>query len=432
MFKKILIGIIIILIILFILLSVWFFFFRDSISTNQDITNNGTGSFFPVNTTFDPEQDNNFDTGEDRNDVVPDFIPSLRQISKVPTSGFISFERQATSSDLFVSESGEESNIKPYETVFRYIERSTGHLFETKENTLSQERLSNKTIPKIQDAVFDENGEYVVLRYLSSDNQTIETFTSKFVVNKSTSTDGVLIDESTLEGSFLEPNIDNISMFKNSIDYLTSDETGATIFNNTLGTNTRNPIFSSPLKSFILQKINNTLTTITSKADSNIEGSLFFINSSNGSSKKVLNNIFGLTTLTNPTGKYVLYSEYRAGNVDLNVLNTEDNQIIRIVLQTLPEKCVWSDLEENIIYCGVPERFTRAPYPESWYKGLISFSDNIYKIDIDSKKYDLLLNTSTETDNEFDITKPQLSKNEEYFLFINKNDLTLWSLDLIK
>ena len=40
------------------------------------------------------------------------------------------------------------------------------------------------------------------------------------------------------------------------------------------------------------------------------------------------------------------------------------------------------------------------------------------------------MTTSTETSETIDIVKPILSENEQYLVFVNKRDGSLWSLDV--
>ena len=78
-----------------------------------------------------------------------------------------------------------------------------------------------------------------------------------------------------------------------------------------------------------------------------------------------------------------------------------------------------------MIYCGVPNLIPHLDYPDEWYQGIVSFNDSIWKVNISTGEISLLLE-ETNTD----IIKPFLSPNEDYFIFINKKDNTLWSFKL--
>jgi hypothetical protein len=92
-------------------------------------------------------------------------------------------------------------------------------------------------------------------------------------------------------------------------------------------------------------------------------------------------------------------------------------------LKTLPEKCIWSEVDVNKIYCAVPKNLPTANYPDDWYKGLVSFDDNLWQIDTLTGETTLLLNQFG-----FDIINIFKTKNEDFLFFQNKKDGTLWSL----
>src|SRR3989338_4086116 len=107
-------------------------------------------------------------------------IPSVRQVSAVPVSGATVFLRGA------------------YQ-VIRYVERTTGNVFETMVDSLATTRISNMTVPRIQEAAFYANGNGIILRYL--DGETIKTFSARVSTRS---------EERRLQGGFLPDNITEI------------------------------------------------------------------------------------------------------------------------------------------------------------------------------------------------------------------------------
>lgn len=415
--------------------AILFFFFvlKDNPQDNTNLPGNLGQTFFPVTTTFEDGEDNTnqlTDNGTIKINQNNNFVPRLRQISQVPTSGATSFERNATSSDLFVNEDGSEKTTPTKETIFRYIERGTGHLFEATEKNITQSRLSNVTIPKIQEAFFDGSGSNVVLRYLGDDSETIETFIGGLVEATTTNENNNVIKITKLEGGYLDQNIDNLTVLGNEINYLKKTDTGSDIFGITFNNTSPRKLFSLSTSQWLLQRPNKSTLTITTKADSRVPGFMFSYDLNTGRLYQILEDIAGLTTLTSPDGKYVLVSQSRGSDLNLLVFNTETKQFKRVGLETLPEKCVWSKVESDVFYCGAPDFLLRTNYPESWYQGLVSFDDSIWKINIEDNLYDNILPAYQETNQSFDIEKLMVSDNDEYLFFINKNDLTLWSFDL--
>ncbi|MBU0998803.1 hypothetical protein KKG24_00625, partial [Patescibacteria group bacterium] len=84
----------------------------------------------------------------------------------------------------------------------------------------------------------------------------------------------------------------------------------------------------------------------------------------------------------------------------------------------------------NAIYCGVPKSITNNRYPDTWYQGEVSFSDQIWKIDIKTESATLLLDPITISGEDIDSIKLMLDSNENYLFFINKKDSFLWEFNL--
>ena len=140
-----------------------------------------------------------------------------------------------------------------------------------------------------------------------------------------------------------------------------------------------------------------------------------------------MGGINGLTTLTSQDGKLVLYSD---NNLSLNVYNISTKTADTIGVRTLTEKCVWGRANDAL-YCAVPKFIPSALYPDSWYKGGISFSDDIWKIDLKTGNTNIIANPeSIEGSEEIDGIKLALDADENYLFFVNKKDSYLWKLNL--
>lgn len=420
--------IVLIFILAVIIFGIWFFFFLDKSSQTGDESGGQVQNFFPATTTFIPDNDPENDSSQNQN---PNFIPKLRQLSKVPTAGAISFNRKAPA-DTFFNTDSTSTPEEITETVFRYIERATGHLYETTGRTLEQTRLSNVTIPKISEAIFDKSGEKVVLRYLNIDDQTIETFLAKLVMSdENASSTPNEKSEGELVGSYLDVNISSMDSDGSDIVYIKSSTTGSGTYVSDFNNEKVQLIYESPLRNLLTQRPNASLITLTSKADSRLSGFLAFINSSTGSSRVILDKIDGLTTLTNPSGETVLLSQSTDAGLKTYIFDVDSNTFSELSSQILPEKCVWSNTESNVVYCALDSRFNiDSDYPEFWYQGLSSFEDSLWKINIENDQLTFLTDLRKDSGKSFDVVKPDLSPSDEYLIFINKNDLTLWSYDL--
>ena len=80
----------------------------------------------------------------------------------------------------------------------------------------------------------------------------------------------------------------------------------------------------------------------------------------------------------------------------------------------------------------MPRSVDNGEYPDSWYQGVVSFNDKIWKVDINTNSSELIFDFQTESGKDFDVIEPFLSDDDEYLFFINKKDLSFWSLSLKK
>lgn len=347
-------------------------------------------------------------TGENSGEESPNteqptdqnFTQKLRILSSEPVSG--AGTRDATAG-----------------TVVRYIERATGHIYEVELFSPNKNRISNTTIPVVYDAVWGNNNNSLITRYLVGD---LDTDTYSLTVT-STST------ENTINGIIFPESITDVSVFGNSVFYLQKGFEGSVGYiSNFAGTN-RKIIWNSPIKEVTPQYINANSVILTTKPYPNVPGFMYLINTSNGNLTKILGDIEGLSTNTSSSGNFVFYLEQK-NTTNSFVFDNKTKTSEQVTPTTFPEKCVWSKKEEGIMYCAVPKVSLNTNSLTSWYLGYISFEDSIWKYDTTNNTSSVVADLTKESGVFIDVIKPILSENENYLIFINKIDNTLWSLDL--
>lgn len=316
-------------------------------------------------------------------------------------------------------------------TIFRWIDRATGHIYEARENDNTTTRVSNTTVPGVQEGFFSKNGLSVVMRYLRADNETVETLVGQIESVTEKTTNGYVYNETRLVTRYLQPNIlaAGDAPGKDSFYILTEKPGGGSALSvGEYATGTPTSIFESPLAQWIVSWSSTTLAMRT-KADPEAPGYLYLVNPTTDVTEKVIENRQGLTTSINPAGTYALFSETVGNDLRLWLKDIEGGEERLLELRTLPEKCAWDPVVETVVYCGAPDFYVRGPYPTNWYQGRFSFDDNIWRIDVAREDYDILYDTRVEEET-FDVWRPLAAPNGGHFLFINKRDLTLWALDL--
>lgn len=433
MIRKILTWTIFALIFIFIGFVFWLFFVKEDTAQTNTQGFERPEDFFPVNI---PGLDENGEINPDPSRtgfIGTNLIPRLRQLSQVPVAGSISFEKEGNSSRPIVSADGSESVQKNKFVVFRYIERSTGHLYEAREDSLTQTRLSNTTIPRVVDSFFSKDGTKVLLRILNEDQETVETLSAKIVQKATTSPSGgsLIADGFGLEGPYLTTNIIDAEISSKGLTYLVPKSTGgSSLVTAALDDLSKKLVFESPLTDWIISRLDTTNILMTTKADSRIAGFSYLVNTQNGTSKKILGDLPGLTTNMSLDEKWLIYSVSRNNEFGSFVQNMATGETKKLGVNTLPEKCVFSSKDTNIMFCAGPTEMPRTNLPESWYQGLTSLDDSLWKIDLSTQKYDQILGDREESEESFDMIKLEISPNDDFMLFVNKKDLTLWSLDI--
>ena len=418
MFKKILIIIAGTLILIVIGLFVWAVVISRQSGGEVTVTESfrelvsfgdGKTELFPERGTdeFDIEPSGTDSILDDDNTT----LPRLRQVTNFPVAGATIIKNDKE------------------ETLIRFIARENGHIFDVPMDSTTQNRISNTTILQIWDTRWLSEGDAFIARFLDEDGSKIESFYAEINQEQVTSTTTAL--EGSLSGSFLQSDIKELTLSdEDKIFYLISSGDGSTgIISNADG-DKKVQVFDSPLSGWNIQWQGGNKIALTTKASSGTLGYLYFLDSKTEKLEKILSAITGLTTLVNEDATRVLFTQNESNKLRLSVLNIKKSEVTDLPIWTLSEKCVWSELDENIIYCGVPNTVAQASDLDLWYQGIVSFSDSVWMIDIETQTADIISNPSDMTGVSIDIIKPILSADENYLIFTNKKDSTLWQLKI--
>lgn len=405
MSKKTIVTVSIVLVIILLGLVGYYFIAQNGDNSSGGIVN-GFKNFLPFGGN-NSSQNNSSTTGnETGNEQTPvsttEFTQKLRKITSEQVAGAGTLDVKAG-------------------TILRYIEKATGHIFEVELFSPNKNRISNTTIPVVYDAVWGNKNNSLIARYLKNDDQTIDTY-SLTVKNVSTTT------ENTISGTLFGSYISDVSVFGNSVFYVMQNSNSSSGIVQNFDGSGKKQIWNSPIKELASQFINSKTVSLTTKPSQNINGYMYFIDTGTGATKQILSNISGLTTLTNPSANVVLYTELTA-NASMYSYDVSTEAKTSISPSTFPEKCVWSAKDKYTVFCAVPRQSISGDSLEKWYKGTESFTDDIWKFDTKNNTSTMLSGLENES---IDVIKPILSENEQYFVFMNKTDNSLWSLDLTK
>jgi len=348
--------------------------------------------------------------------VVEKPIPRLRQLTTYPVAGI-----QAITQIIPKTETDLEKKIP----TALYVAKNNGLLFKQSLIADGEIKLSALTIPNIEESLFNNSGSSVLFRYLRPNEEIIQTYLGKILslVDKFPSNNamGFFLPQEVLSLSFLSDG--------SKIVYGVQTETGSVWTTSTLDGSIKKQILSSPFKEWVVEWPVEQKVFFTTRASGGISGFSYLLNTASGDFEKIIGNIPGLTTKVNQKGTLLAFNKSGEIGMDFNILTLSTQTILQTGLHTLPEKCVWGS-STTIIYCAVPNSLPNVQYPDSWYQGLVNFSDSIWMIDAEKGNTKLVVNIVSSENKEIDAINLSLDPEEKYLLFVNKNDGTAWSYRL--
>lgn len=309
----------------------------------------------------------------------------------------------------------------------RYVEKSTGNIFDVSVDTLVKKKITSTVIPKIEEAFFGKDGKTVILRYARSDGRTIETYVAPVPENTT--------DEPTeLRGIFRESNILDLSISPDGTKLFALSK----FVNDYVGTISdlkgleKKTVFNSPFSGWISQWAVPDTITITTKATAYAKGYAYSINPTTQNFERLFGNVSALTTNVSPENTKLLYGKNTRSGAILSVYSVKEGSAQDTGVATLPEKCAWSKTGLTA-YCGVPKYQGTEVLPDGWYQGLTNFDDMLWSVDLSGPFFNENLVDPTDLVGvTIDVYKPQVDATETYFVFINKQDGLLWRYNIKK
>jgi hypothetical protein len=356
----------------------------------------------------------------------------------VPTSGDIILTKQV---DVI------KDRIKTKETQYfvRYMDRATGHVFDIKTDSPAANEISNTTIPKVYEATFTPDGNSIITRFLSSTNPDqiltyFVTMRNKPLSVSATSTNKTVADIGTLSkiglkdvsGIYLPPDIKEIAMSPSGAKILSlyygDNGGGRLVLSSPSGAGAK-AVLTHPLREWLLSLVSDGKAVLTTKPSGIVNGYSYMLDLASGTLNKIMGEIAGLTVLPNRDGNTFLGAGAPGGNVKLFAYFAKEDKQTMLPLSTFPEKCVWA-AEKSVAYCAVPENIPQTTYPDAWYQARVSFTDDIWKINVNTGETNLVSSLPKESGQKIDAIDMKLSDDDTYLTFINKIDLTLWGINL--
>lgn len=333
---------------------------------------------------------NDGSTGEPAEDTPQ---PVLRQLYNLPTAGYAKLRSNAV----------------------RFVDRSTGHVFEKALPDGSTNRVDQTTVPQVYKAHLLNDGRSVIRQYLDEERRVITVHSGIELDEVSSLPTNEILDIATHPQEEVIGYIERIGT-----------ESNVTILNIDSGESTL--VFSTVLRGLSVDKQNN-VVVVTQKTSKNLPTSALIFDET-GSKIGILQQEPGLITKLSPDGSKILYSSIQeSGRPLLSVFDIETNQKKLLNVVGLANKCTWLPNSTDV-YCALPNELPDAVYPDAWYQGDVSFSDVIWKIDTESNIADFILSPLESNGVSLDMINLTTNASGDSLFFINKIDQTLWSVTI--
>ncbi|MGB4076521.1 MAG: hypothetical protein WBK28_02340 [Minisyncoccia bacterium] len=349
--------------------------------------------------------------------IIEEVAPRLVKITDGPVAyGVVAMNRTVLPVGSTTA-SSTQTLSKTSVTEVRYVERKSGNIYSYDSKDRVVTRISNKTLPGITEAAWLPDGSQAFLRFLTENEDgvlQIETY--------------ALPAEGEDGGYFLETDLDQVLVFGSStvVTLLPNSNGSIATMARADGALPRT-LFSSLLSALRLYEAGSGFVAYT-KASAELEGYGFLIDGTSGAFERALGPLRGLTLLPSPSGKLILYGFLSGNAVKAELLDAITREKTALPLAALPEKCAWRR-SELTIYCAVPKNIGNG-WPDSWYQGVVSYSDRIWKIDLQSRTASLVLDPTVVATTDIDAVALTVDPDGDLLVFTNKKDGSLWAYDL--
>lgn len=303
--------------------------------------------------------------------------------------------------------------------ILRYVERSTGHIFDVDPLTGVVTRRTNRLIPKVYEALIGPND--TVVHHTITDAGERETFVGQLAT---TTVDGF----TPLTGTDLGPAVRDIALTKSGILFLSETESGATQLIEAEIDGSK-PVERRVLSAgdFRLESLSDGRAILTEHPASGIPGYSYEAGST---LIPLARAIPGLTLAARASSTAVLIGRDDGSKLSLAVRPTKDASLVPLDLATIADKCVWMPGISLTAYCAVPRTLPTLGFLTNWHRGTVHTSDSWHLIDAGAGKTEKFFDIRE--DDAIDVERPMTDEGGNYIAFINARDKSLWILRIIE
>ncbi len=319
--------------------------------------------------------------------------------------------------------------FNPTTTLARYSLQENGHVMDQPIDVPGSlaRAVSNTTIPGTASVVWGKGGSVAYMQY--QDDAITKTVSLVFPI-AATSSRSV---SRPVNIQFLPDNVRAVAVSPSGLQvaYLLSTASGSDGYvANTDGSSAKK-IFSLGFKELLLSWPSEGRLLLATKSASGVPGMVLSVDAKTGGITPLIYSS-GITAMANPTLNYVLYqADTGQSSPSSYARDTKRGADIPLSFNPIPEKCVGSIANTNVVYCAVPPVYFDTTYLDLWHLGAKSLSDIIVSFTLNRQpNTDILATPGSDGGVQSDILEMAVSPDDKYLLFIKKGDRSLWGVRL--
>ncbi|PJE58299.1 MAG: hypothetical protein COU81_01425 [Candidatus Portnoybacteria bacterium CG10_big_fil_rev_8_21_14_0_10_36_7] len=311
--------------------------------------------------------------------------------------------------------------IAPYiysDGTVKYLTKSGGNLFQSNLLGNNIAKISNASLNDLTTATWSYNGQKIIATF-SERRDSI-----KYLFNYDTGE--TMPFSNNISKITFSPNTDKIA-------YLTYDKinkSGGIFIANSDLSNAKK-IFDTTITDWQIAWPAKDIIIIITSPSGLAQGAVYGINTQTGDYQILLSDLYGLNTTLSPDGARLIYSytDAQGKNLKTYSMNIDGSNKYALPFSTISDKCIFSQDTRNIFCAVIKDIPPDSLLPDDYYQDAFKSRDDFVEYDLIKKESSRILFADDYTTN-FDASNLLLTPEEDYLIFINRQDGLLYSLKL--
>ena len=294
-------------------------------------------------------------------------------------------------------------------TAILYAEKGTGYVYQINLTGGEEVRLLQKTLVSVNNAYFSPDGSAVVL--VADGPEGRVAYLEELDTNKPAHQFPRAADNIDLTSSRL-------------VKYTITSEEGTLGYSYNLDTAETNQLFETDLTDIVaLWKGDDAF--IYSRTAPNLRGALYQI--SGNFLERINSGGLSFSALVNPiflNSRIETFFDTETRQLISRAESGDSNPVLAVT--ALADKCAFDPTDSRRIWCASPLNRLGAEDQTDWYKGLVSLSDFLWLIDLETGEARVEEDFLANTGRQIDVLDLTIDQDGGQLLFKNKIDDTLW------